>query len=166
MRKRYLYLLLFGIPGLFLALAGAFALFGAMAGFLWVFVFGDKPWPAAAGILLPLLTALAFLLLWGLSLALGYRTGQGYEGEPRLNRRHLALSVLFTVAPLLFLLLHQLSVGNLGPKPDSLLCAEFCRDKGLATSGLPSAAPGERTCLCYDAGEEVLRVPLEQLSGR
>jgi hypothetical protein len=46
MKKRYIYGLLFGIPGFFISLIISAGVFGFAAGILWLYVFGDNPWPA------------------------------------------------------------------------------------------------------------------------
>jgi len=45
MRKRYLYALLFAIPGFVAAFIVSTFLFGVAAGFLWLYVYGDGPGP-------------------------------------------------------------------------------------------------------------------------
>jgi hypothetical protein len=49
MRRRHLYVFMFSVPGLLASLLVSFAVFGAAAGVLWLFVYGDKPWPPVAG---------------------------------------------------------------------------------------------------------------------
>ena len=46
MKKRYIYALGFGIPGLFAAGPISVILFAGLMGVLWIYVFGDQPWPA------------------------------------------------------------------------------------------------------------------------
>lgn len=163
MKNRYLYSLLFGIPGFFIALVISFVLFGAAAGFLWLYVFGDNPWPAWTETLLPLALIGTFLLLWTAFIAAGFRRGKQLEGVPGLNRRHLVVSAVLTLAPMLLILLHQLSVGNLGPPPDSRICSEFCSAQGYTASGLSPRDSGDRVCTCYGSGRDDLSVPLERL---
>jgi hypothetical protein len=164
MKKRYLYALLFGLPGLFIAgLTGIFG-FAALTGFLWLYVFGDNPWPAYVEPVLAGLFVLVVLVLWTVFLLLGYFVGRSLENDPVLNRAHILVSVGLTAAFILFLLFHQWSVGNLGPKSDSALCSEFCSLHGYAGSGMPAAISGDRTCSCYDnAGNEVLQIPVDHL---
>ena len=165
MKKRYQYALLFGAPGFFLSLVIASLFFGAAAGFLWLFVFGDTPWPEASGKVVTLLSGLTFLALWSVSVVSGYLTGKKFEAEPQCNKMHLLASAGLTMAPILFIVLHQLSVGNLGPKSAGQLCGDFCRQRGHATSGLPAQNSGERSCLCFDdSGLEVLTVPIDTLA--
>lgn len=164
MRKRYLYAFLFAVPGFFVALIIASLLFGAAAGFLWIFVFGDNSWPSATEKILPILLILSFLLLWIGSAVAGYATGKKLEFEAGLNRKHILVSVVLTVVPILFIVLHQVRVGNIGPKSDGQLCRDFCREKGYAMSGMPPEISGPRSCFCYDAeGHVILNVPIENL---
>ena len=164
MEKRYLYSLLFAVPGAFFALIIAFALFGATAGFLWLLAFGDNPWPSAIDKILPFLMVVTFLTLWIGSIIVGFITGKKYEADPELNKKHLMASVGLTLAPILFILLHQLSVGNIGPKSDGQLCGDFCSQKGYSTSGMPPKNSGDRSCFCYDdSGNEILNVPIESV---
>ena len=162
MQKRYLYSLLFAVPGLFLALIVAFLVFGAAAGFLWLFAFGDNSWPESSDNVLTLLMLATFLVLWIGSVSAGFVTGQKLETEPKLNKKHVMISVGLTIAPILFMVFHQLSVGNLGSLTDSQLCRDFCMEKGYAGSGMPPKNSGDSRCFCYDdSGQEVLRVPIE-----
>ena len=167
MQRRFLYAFLFGVPGFFISLLIAFILFGAVAGLLWSFVFGDNPWPAATETILPLLLVLTFLMLWTASIAVGFLFGKKLETEPELNKKHIMISVGLTLAPMLFIALHQLRVGNLGPKNDSQICSDFCRQKGYATSGMPPKNAGDRSCLCYDdSGHEIFNVPIDRIHPR
>ena len=75
MKKRYLYSILYGAPGFFVALIVAFILFGVAAGFLWIFVYGDNPWPQSTEKILPTLFILIFLVLWVASITVGFKYG-------------------------------------------------------------------------------------------
>ncbi len=164
MQKRYLYSLLFAVPGFFVALIIAFLAFGAAAGFLWLFVFGDNSWPESSGNILTLLLIASFLVLWLASIVAGFVTGKKLEAEPELNQKHVMISVGLTIAPILFIALHQLNVGNVGPQTDGQLCRDFCLEKGYSGSGTPPKNSGDRSCFCYDdSGQEVLHVPIESI---
>lgn len=164
MKKRYLYLLLFGIPGLFVAgIISIFAL-GAFTGLLWLFVFGDNPWPVSAETILAVLFVVVFLFLWAGIIFVGYWTGRRLETDLALNRTHVFISAGLTLLFLLFMVLYQWRVGNLGPQSDSALCSEFCIQHGYSGSGMPPETSGDRTCSCYDdSGIEALRIPLDHL---
>jgi hypothetical protein len=164
MKKRYLYSLLFAVPGFFVSLIIAFALFGAAAGFLWIFVFGDNTWPEASGNMLTLLLVIVFLVLWVTSIVVGFVSGKKLEAEPELNRKHVLASVGLTIVPIIFIALHQFNVGNLGPKTDGQLCLDYCLENGYSGSGTPPKNSGDRSCFCYDnTGREVLNVPIESI---
>jgi len=163
-KKRYLYALLFGIPGLFMAGIISVLAFGAVAGILWIYVFGDNPWPASTETIISTLFVLVFMVLWIGFITLGYGVGTKLENNPLLNRNHVLISVGLTLTFLLLILFQQLSVGNLGPKSDSVLCSEFCIQHGYARSGMPPIDSGNRICSCYDdSGNEALRIPLDHI---
>lgn len=164
MRKRYLYGLLFGIPALPIALLVSFLVFGAAAGFFWIYVFGDNTWPAFAGTLLTGLWVLTFLIVWLALTTFGYRFGKKQEHDPEFNRRHLALSVGLTLLPLALMALHQKSVGNIGEKSPGVLCRDYCSSKDYAINELSPASSGIRSCRCLDeSGQIILEIPLEEI---
>ena len=74
MKKRYIYSILFGVPGFLVSLIVAFIIFGFVAGFFWLYVYGDEPWPASAEQLLTILFIACFLALWAISLVIGFVT--------------------------------------------------------------------------------------------
>jgi hypothetical protein len=142
MKKRYVYILLFGIPGLFVAGIISIFVFAAFTGILWLYVFGDNPWPDSGETLISVLFVVVFGVLWVGLIALGYLVGKNLETEPLVN-----------------------SVGNLGPKSDSVLCSKFCTQHGYSGSGMPPQNSGDRTCSCYDrSGSEALRIPLDYIA--
>jgi hypothetical protein len=164
MKKRYLYTLLFGIPGLFVAGIISIFAFGAFTGILWLYVFGDNPWPASAETVLSILFVFVFLIFWLGFMVLGYVVGRGLESNPAQNRKHILISAGLTALFLLMMVLYQWRVGNIGPQSDSVLCSDFCTQHGYAGSGMPPEISGDRTCSCYDdSGNEALRIPLDHL---
>ena len=165
MKKRYVYSLLFGIPGLFVAGILSIFSFAALTGILWLYVFGDNPWPAASETMISALFVLVFGVLWVGLITLGYFVGRKMETDPVLNRNHILISGGLTLMFILLMIFQHWSVGNLGPKSDGVLCGEFCAKHGYAGSGMPPQNSGDRTCRCYDAsGNEALTVPLEIIS--
>ncbi len=164
MKKRYLYALLFGIPGLFIAgLIGIFG-FAALTGILWLYVFGDNPWPAYVEPVLAVLFLLVVLALWTIFIILGFFIGRRLENDPVLNRTHILISAGLTAAFILFLVFQQWSIGNLGPKSASTQCSDFCSLHGYSGSGMPAEITGDRTCSCYDgSGKQVLQIPVDHL---
>ncbi|MCM2264357.1 MAG: hypothetical protein NDI73_04100 [Desulfuromonadales bacterium] len=167
MKKRYLYVLLFGLPALLVAVIIATLLFGAAAGILWIFVFGDNPWPASAGTMLTTVLVSACITLWVGLLSAAYRFGIKQEEQASLNTRHVWAAVGGTVLLVLLVVAHQWSVGNLGPKSAGELCADFCQEKGYAGSGMPPRDAGAATCSCFDAhGRETVTVPMGEITVR
>jgi hypothetical protein len=164
MKKRYLYSLLYGVPGFLVSLIISFVIFGAVSGFLWVYVFGDNPWPDATEKILPALFVLIFMVLWIAFIAVGFITGKNLEGDTGLNKNHVMVSAGSTIAPVFIILVHQWSVGNIGQKSESQLCGEYCRDRGYSTSGLPPEDSGERSCSCFDSnGQAIINIPLDSI---
>jgi len=162
MKKRYLYSILFGIPGFFISLIISFVILGAAAGILWIYFFGDDPWPPSTEILLPILFAVVFLMVWIAFITVGYAAGKKLENDPVLNKKHVLISSGLTIMFILFIVIQQLSVGNIGPKSEGVVCSEFCSRQGYLASGMPPEDSGEKSCSCFDdAGNEVLKVPLE-----
>jgi len=98
-------------------------------------------------------------------LSCSYLVGKRLEKDPRLNKVHILLSSGLTILFILFIAIQQLSVGNLGPKSDSVVCSDFCSLKGYSGSGMPPQNSGDRSCSCYDnLGREVLKVPLDSIT--
>jgi len=162
MNKRYLYALLFAIPGLFISGIITLFIFGALLGILWIYVFGDNPWPTSVENMLSILLVLTFLILWIASIAIGYGIGKKLEKDPGLNWNHILLSSGLTLMFGLFIVLQQWRVGNIGPRSDSELCSDYCIQMGYSGSGMPPQDSGDRSCSCYDtSGNEVLKVPLD-----
>ena len=165
LKRRYLYVLLFGLPALLASIIISFLLFGAAAGILWIFVFGDNPWPSFAGNMLAVMIVLVCLTLWVVFMYAAYVVGKKQEAHASLNAKHVMASVGATVLLVLLVVLHQWGVGNIGTKSNRVLCSEFCRDKGFSGSGLPPRNAGEATCLCFDAqGHEAVKVPMRDVT--
>ena len=91
MKKRFLYALLFGLPGLFVSGIISLFVFGASVGVLWLFVFGDNPWPAFVDTFLPIVWVLTFTVFWAGCIAMGYHVGKRLEPDPTLNKNHILL---------------------------------------------------------------------------
>ena len=165
MKKRLLYALLFGIPGILWSLLVAGIIFGVLSGILWLFIYGDSAWPQSAGRMLSVAFLLVFVSACVAFLVAGYVFGKKLEAQPGFNRNHVMLSMGATVLPVVLAILHQFSVGNIGPQPDTVVCADFCAGKGYSGSGMPPRDTGERTCFCLDGhGVEVDRVPLDSIN--
>ena len=142
---------MFGVPGLLAAIIIATGLFGAAAGVLWLLVFGDNPWPETANKMLVVLFGLTCVAAWITLLALAYIAGRNQETRAVLNVRHVLISAGATLMLVVLVIAHQWGVGNIGAPGNGVLCAEFCRDRGYAGSGMPPRNSGTETCSCFDA---------------
>jgi hypothetical protein len=164
MKKRYLYSLLFGIPGFIISVVISFMFFGFLVGVLWIYVFGDNPWPSLIEKILPALFALVFLTLWITTIVVGFIVGKRLENNPVLNKKHILVSIGVTIIPILFIVLYQVSVGNIGPKSDGERCSDFCSQRGYSGSSMPPEDSGERSCSCLDnSGLEIIKVPIDSI---
>jgi hypothetical protein len=167
MKRRFTYILLFSIPALLAALIGSLLIVGAAAGILWIFVFGDNPWPKSANNTLTAIFILINTSFWIFLLYTAYVVGKKQENDSPLNRKHIMVSVGATALLLLLVVLHQWGVGNIGSKSDDVLCAEFCRGKGYAGSGMPPRDSGAPICSCFDAqGREAVKVLMMDVTAR
>jgi hypothetical protein len=152
------------LPGLFISGLTSMFVFGASMGVLWLFVFGDNPWPSSTDTVLVVVMVLIFLTMWIGLIMIGYSVGKKLEATPTLNKNHILLSGGITVLFILFFIFQQWNVGNLGPKSDELICSEYCAQQGYAGSGMPPRDSGDRTCSCYDSsGKEAIRIPVGEI---
>ncbi len=166
MKRRHLYVLV-ALPALLASAAVALALFGAVAGLLWLFVFGDNPWPSSAGTVLVALALTVLAAMWAGLLSRAYAFGKRQEEGTAPVIRHVAMAGAATALLVLLVVSYQWRVGNIGPKDDGTLCAEFCRDEGFAGSGMPPRNQAAATCSCFDAqGREAVKVPIAEVPGR
>jgi hypothetical protein len=164
MKKRYIYSLLFLVPGLIISLLITLAVFAAASGALWIYVFGDNTWPAWSGRVMSALILVVFSGIWIGATVTGYLVGKKMEALPGLDIRHLWISLGVTLLSIVIVVLHQLSIGNLGPKSDMQLCGEYCRDLGYGGYSMPPRDSGERTCSCLgQRGEVKSTIPIDEL---
>ena len=79
--NRWLALLLAIIAGGVAAFATAIAFVGTVYGLLWIYVYGDNPWPAWVE---PVMTALLFIVAFGVGIAVAWimwKRLRGHSGE-------------------------------------------------------------------------------------
>jgi len=160
MKARYRYLLLFALPSAIAAFLTVFVIAGVGYGVLWLFVYGDTDLPAfAERLLLVTAVSIATAVLLILCLA-SYAFGKRQEGAaPRYGRPE-AVAAGISLLLIALALLHQFSVGNLGPAPDSEVCGDLCAAHGFDTFNVP----GDGTCRCLDAaGKVALNVDFDRL---
>jgi hypothetical protein len=161
MKRRFLYVLLFAVPALLLSAIAAALLAAAAAGVLWLFVFGDDPWPPSAGAALGIALVACGVLGWLAMLVVAYAVGKRQESRARLNRAHVFLACGLTIVLVGLLGARSCGLRIGGPVGDDEVCADICQAQGFAGSGMPPRDSGNRTCSCYDAqGTEVRRIPL------
>ena len=165
MKRRYLYVLMFAVPALLVAAIAALAVFAAAAGVMWIFVYGDSPWPAWADTALAAGFAAVFMVLWLTFMAMAYLTGCRQEERAEFNSKHAWIAVAISVGAVLFMLLYQWRVGNIGAPSASENCSAYCQSRGYLGSGTPPRNAAEQTCSCFDAqGRETVKIPLGELA--
>lgn len=131
---------------------------------LWFYFFGDNSWPQTTEKTLPLFFALMFSLLWIAFITVGYIIGKNLEQDPGVNKKHVLVSLILTITPLFLVVIHQVRVGNIGPKSDSILCSDFCSQNDYSASGMPPIKSDQEVCSCYDEfGNEALEVPINDI---
>lgn len=164
MRRRHAYVLMFALPGLIASLIAAAGVFAGLAGALWIFAYGDNPWPGTADTVLGVAFVAVGAAVWVALMRLAYNAGRREEERPVLNRRHVAAALGGTAALVALVVLHQWGVGNVGAPSDSLLCSDFCRAKGYSGSSIPPRDSGRDTCGCLAAdGRLAAEAPLAEL---
>ena len=106
MKARLTYPLLFMVPCIVVALSTA-ALAGASIGaVLWIYVYGDEPWPKTAEALMVGAAVLVAGIVFAVLLWLLYSIGRKREAIGALAPRHVALAIFANILTVLFCL-HQ-----------------------------------------------------------
>ena len=165
MKKRCIYSILFGIPGFIVSAIISLVVFGFAAGALWIYGFGDNPWPASVEKILPILFIFVFLVVWIALMIIGFVIGKQLEQNPILNKKHILISVGITITFILFIAFYQLSIGNIGTKSVGLQCNNYCSQKGYSASSVSPQDSGERMCGCLDnSGLEVTSIPIDNIA--
>src|SRR5262245_54866968 len=160
-KRRHLYVLLFAVPALLVSIIAGAMMLAASAGALWLFVFGDDPWPAMTNTLLGAVFIMGATLLWVALLFVAYTVGKQQEARPTFNTWHLALSIASIVVLVAILAVRLTGIRLSGPPSDTEACATLCRGEGFVASGMPPRNSGDRTCNCYDGqGRVARRIPL------
>jgi hypothetical protein len=163
LKRRYVYVLLFAVPALLVSVIAGALMLAASAGALWLFVFGDNPWPAVTNTLLGAVFVLGSGGLWLALLGVAYAAGKQQEMRPTLKPGHVVLAVAITILLAAVIVVRVMGLTMVGARSNSLVCADFCRGEGFGASGTPPENSGDRTCSCYDAqGREVRRVLLSE----
>lgn len=159
-KARFSYPLVFLLPSAMAALIATVLAVGAGGGILWLFVYGDNPWPQSAdNVLMAVAIAACLAIFAALSFA-SYSFGKKRESHGGLKWSHVALAAGISVLLPALAFLHQLGVGNIGPRPDSVLCSEFCLTRNYRSSMIPH----DGTCRCHGMdGREALNVSMESV---
>lgn len=109
-KARYAYPLLFLAPGAMASVIVAALATATGAGFLWIFVYGDNPWPPWSSVALTVFALVVCLMV----LAIAYRFGKAQESRGGLRKAHALIAIMLSFGLPLLILYHQWQVGNLG----------------------------------------------------
>ncbi|MGY0798930.1 hypothetical protein ACW7G0_07750 [Lysobacter sp. A286] len=163
MKARFSYLLLFLLPIVMVAIIVTVFAGGASAGILWLYVYGDNVWPQSANnVFMAVIVVVFSATLITLCLA-SYAFGKKRESCGGLKGSHVALAVGASILMPGLGLLHQLSVGNIGPQTDNVICSHFCLTKDFRGSRIPS----DGTCRCLGTdGSAALNVSIESIRAK
>ena len=149
MKKRYIYSLLYGIPGLGISFLAAVLVAGMTMGFFWLFMFGDTmEWPSWTEWVAPTLAIIAFVIMQSVIVMIGYNTGKKQEANNLpINRKHIIIPLLILVFFIFYMIvISRNSDSNTG------VCRDMCVQKGYNTDGLSISSDG--TCRCYDSATQ------------
>jgi hypothetical protein len=160
MKRRHLYPLMYALPVFVFSVILMVVATAGLAGVLWIFVYGDNPWPAYLDQLAPIFMGTVFLGTWLGLIWTAYRWGQRQESLPFFNKKHAYVAIGATVALALAVFSHQRSVGNIGPKSDVLVCSDYCTAGKFPASRFPQ----DGTCRCYGSdGSEALNILMSKV---
>lgn len=97
-KQRFIYSLIFGIPGILVSvLIGLFA-GGATGGFLWIFVYGDNQWPFWTEYIIASITGIVFIISLIVIIKIGYSVGKKREIEEiPISIKHVIISVVILI---------------------------------------------------------------------
>lgn len=163
MKKRHLYVVLYGIPAFLAAAIISTLMLSAAAGVLWLFVLGDNSWPSFVNVALAIGFFLVFMAVWMALLSMAYAFGKKQEATtPQTrNTREITTSVGLTALLIFVIVAYQWHVNNQGAQTPEVLCAEYCHKKGFFGSGMPPRDSGLNICSCFDArGQEVAKTAI------
>ena len=114
MKTRYSYPLLFLLPSAMVAFLVGIVVVGAGAGVLWIFVYGDNPWPKSSDTALVSLAVIASAATLASLIFASYSYGKNREPSGGMAGWHIAWGVGVSILLPALVLLHQWQVGNLG----------------------------------------------------
>jgi hypothetical protein len=84
------------------------------AGVMWIFIYGDNEWPAAAERTVLALSVLVFSIVLAVLLSVLYKFGKGQESHGGVSKKHALVAVIATLLLPLLILARQWSIGAIG----------------------------------------------------
>jgi hypothetical protein len=152
MNKKIVYMLLFGLPGLVFSFMISLFVIGAIGGAQWLWgvdfgeAFNEYGWI--------IFSIVIFLVLWIISIYLGYQAGSKYAVSQAMNKKHLSISLIVFVALIIFSLVF-LFQDRLIPESIGGKCMDYCEEEyGSKSSGIEHmGTPDDKSddvCSCSD----------------
>jgi hypothetical protein len=89
----------------------------ATGGILWLFVYGDSTWPAAADHAVVAFAGVVAVATLGMLSFASYSFGKAREPRGGLSLWHVVFAAIISVLLPALVLFHQWQVGNLGTQP-------------------------------------------------
>lgn len=168
MRKRYIYALLYGIPGFFASIPLLLVSFLIFCNPLDAGKFGPHTFCGGMNSFAKIIP-IFFLPWWIISIWMGFIAGKKYEKNKTLNRKHVLTSLITTIVLILIITAFYLRSREANrPNPDFKKCDDFCSQKGYPQSsmGYPGTPdPSKVSCSCYaNDGKHMLKIPFSQIS--
>jgi len=151
MKQRYLYSLIFGIPGVLISAFVALLAGGVTAGLFWIFIFGDNVWPFWAEWIIAAITVIAFITALSFIARIGFFVGKKREIENTpINNKHIIISVTTLVLLVFLMVIYQR--GYIFKEPPSKVCKDICVQKGYdgISTSLGRTVSGKNTCSCWN----------------
>ena len=151
MKQRYIYSLLFGIPGIAISASAALFAGGATAGFFWIFVFGDNTWPFWTEWVVAIIAGIVFIVSLSIIVRFGFSVGEKREiGNVPVNSKHIMILVVILVLFVALIFIFQR--GYIFEKPDHQQCYDLCVQKGYDGTGtsLSPRNAGNVICGCWN----------------
>ena len=165
MKKRYIYTILFALPGLFISIITGVALTGIATGFFWIFVFGDSPWSISEEIIMVVAMTIGFLVTWISCIAFGFSVGKRLESKQANTAVHLVISLAITIPLFLCIAFYYFGYQKEFSQSDIGKCSAFCEKSGYSGASVaPAYEEQPKTCGCTDnSGQTTLIVPFDDI---
>lgn len=146
MKKRYVYSLLYGIPGLIISFLVATFVTGMTMGIFWLFMFGDTmEWPSWTEWVAPTLGIIAFVIMQSIIVIIGFNVGKKQEANDLpINRKYIIIPMLIIVFFIFYVMIIFRNSDD--------VCSNLCIKKGYDKNNPVSTSEylGKKSCSCWN----------------